>query len=161
MKTCGWRSRPRTCTQGSSLPSAGDRQISDREFISHNVSISQPPHKIVNLLFAITNWNNELTVWWGGWLSIRLHRMRTCGWRSRRRKCTQDSSLPSAGRTACSRKRTRLRTRPASPSTRYCITHTYILDHTYLYNMHYKVYYILVHIILYYINARRCVCNYV
>ena len=34
-----------------------------------SVLVSKLPHKIVNLLFAITNYNIKLTVLWGSWLS--------------------------------------------------------------------------------------------
>ena len=39
------------------------------EFINEMIIDSQLPHKIVNLLFIITYWNNKLTVLWGSWLS--------------------------------------------------------------------------------------------
>ena len=41
------------------------RALFARERTSSLVSESQPPHKIVNLFFTITNQNNKLTVSWG------------------------------------------------------------------------------------------------
>ena len=43
---------------------------------------SQLPHKIVNLLFTITDWNNKMTILSGSWLSKAILWMHSVRWRS-------------------------------------------------------------------------------
>jgi hypothetical protein len=50
------------CRSGKRCP---PRQIHLTECVNRMVLESQLPHKIVNLLFTITNQDNKLTILWG------------------------------------------------------------------------------------------------